>query len=77
MAKKSTNHSNPYKDLVIGLIALLASYGFASWAIDSGSIWHYIFAFVSLYYAVHFIKLAIKNKYFNNDKKRKTSRARS
>jgi hypothetical protein len=30
------------------------AYGFASWAIDSGSLWHYLFTFISVYYVVKY-----------------------
>jgi hypothetical protein len=32
------------------------AYGFASWAIDSGSLWHYFFTFVSFYFLVSYIQ---------------------
>jgi hypothetical protein len=42
----------PSKWLLLGLgigWGFLA-YGFASWAIDSGSLWNYLFTFVSIYF---------------------------
>lgn len=80
MAKKNVNIFNideSIKLAIFGIIALLASYGFISWAIDSGSIWHYIFAFVAFYYAIHFIKESIKKRFFTHGKAKKAKRARS
>lgn len=34
--------------VISGLIELGLAYGFGSWAIDSGSWWHYVLAFVFL-----------------------------
>jgi len=34
--------------LVFGLVELLIAYGFASWAIDSGSLWQYALAIIFL-----------------------------
>lgn len=80
MAKKDMKKFKINESLrlaVYGVLALIASYGFISWAIDSGSIWHYIFAFASLYYAIHFIKEAVKKRFFVHDKGKKARRARS
>jgi len=47
----------PSKWLLLGLSigwGFLA-YGFASWAIDSGSLWHYLFTFVSIYFFVSYL----------------------
>ena len=74
MAKKQVNNfqiDEPVKNAIFGVVALVASYGFISWAIDSGSIWHYIFAFTAFYYAVHFFKEAVKLRFFRNDKRKK------
>lgn len=47
----------PSKWLLLGLgmgWGFLA-YGFASWAIDSASLWHYLFTFISIYFFVSYI----------------------
>lgn len=49
-----------WRDGLYGLFAGAMTYGFASWAIDSGSLWHYLFSFISFYYATYFIKQFIK-----------------
>lgn len=64
-----------YKDLFYGTISAFAVYVFALWAIDSGSLWVYGFTFAALYYTIHFFRLFIQNKFFNNDKTRKTKQA--
>ncbi|HSX05790.1 MAG TPA: hypothetical protein VLF69_04945 [Candidatus Saccharimonadales bacterium] len=38
--------------IVFGLIELAMSYGFASWALDDGSIWWWLIAFVLLFGAL-------------------------
>jgi hypothetical protein len=69
---KNQSKAVDYKDLFYGTISALAVYVFALWAIDSGSLWVYGLMFAALYYAVHFFRLFIRNKFFNNDKTRKT-----
>ncbi len=64
-------------NLGFGLLALGVCYGFGSWAIDSGSLWHYAFAFASFYFAVHYLKLAIKGWLKTNGKSKATGRAKS
>lgn len=56
----------PSKWLLLGLglgWGFLA-YGFASWAIDSGSLWHYLLTFVSFYlfisYVLRFLTIQFK-----------------
>jgi len=48
------------------LLSIIFTYGFASWAIDSGSLWHYAFAFASFYlfvsYGVQLLKRIINKK---------------
>lgn len=66
-----------FKDLFYGTISAIATYVFALWAIDSGSLWIYAFMFAALYYTVHFYRLFIRNKFFNNDKSRKAKTAKS
>lgn len=60
-----------YRDLVLGTISAISTYIFALWAIDSGSLWVYALTFAALYYTLHFYRLFIGNKFFNNDKKSK------
>jgi hypothetical protein len=43
-------------------------YVFALWAIDSGNLWVYGLTFASVYYTVHYYRLFLRNKFFNNDK---------
>ena len=74
-AKKVNN--NNLKNFGLGLLALLLCYGFGSWAIDSGSIWHYGLAFVSFYFFVHYTKLAIKGWLKSNGKSETARRAKS
>ena len=69
---KTQSKAVDYKDLFYGTISALAVYVFALWAIDSGSLWVYGLTFVALYYTVHYFRLFIRNKFFNNDKTRKT-----
>lgn len=79
MAKKAGNTSQkqnaPAAYLIFAALAGIITYGFVSWAIDSGSWWHYLFTFISLYYTVHFIKEFISRLFTNNDKKAKTRRS--
>ena len=78
MAEKKANKQadNRLKNLGLGLLSLAVSYGFISWAIDSGSIWHYVFAFASFYYAVHFIKESIIEQITYARKAKKARRAK-
>jgi hypothetical protein len=48
----------PSKWLILGLGIGWAflSYGFASWAIDSGSLWHYLFTFISIYFFASYVQ---------------------
>jgi hypothetical protein len=59
--------------IVIGLIMLLVSYGFASLAIDSGSLWAYLLAFACLCLGFVNLKISVKEIYSKNDKRTKTS----
>lgn len=79
MAEKKTNNKeeNNLMNLGFAILALAACYGFASWAIDSGSLWHYGFSFVSFYFFVHYIKLVIKGWMKSNGKSKKTGRTKS
>jgi hypothetical protein len=47
--------------LVTGLVELALAYGFGSWAIDSGSWWHYLLTFVFFAGAVQSFVRAAKN----------------
>jgi hypothetical protein len=64
-----------YKDLFYGTMSAIAVYVFALWAIDSGSLWVYALSFASVYYTIHFYRLFIQNKFFNNDKPSKARTA--
>jgi hypothetical protein len=47
--------------LVFGLVELAAAYGFASWAIDSGSLWDWLFTILFFVGGVqNLVKLIIK-----------------
>lgn len=76
---KQTKKPEPNQKLRNGsfaVIAFFATYGFASLAIDTGSLWHYAFTFAALYFAAHYTRLFLKEQFFNNDKTRKSSKAR-
>lgn len=60
-----------------GSFAAISTYVLGLWAIDSGSLWVYALAFAALYYAVHFYRLFLRNKFFNNDKLPKARTAKS
>jgi hypothetical protein len=57
-----------YKDLFYGTMSAIAVYVFALWAIDSGNLWVYALSFASVYYTIHFYRLFLRNKFFNNRK---------
>ncbi|MFT4532103.1 MAG: cytochrome bd-type quinol oxidase subunit 1 [Candidatus Saccharimonadales bacterium] len=77
MSTKKANRSNETKRQLLIIVGLLAAtYLFATWAIDSGSIFGYILSFTGLYYAVHLTKQFIKSQFFNNDKKPKAKPAK-
>ena len=73
MAKKKQANlaHDPRGDMVIGLLLLVASYAFISWAIDSGVLWWYIFTFVALYYSISYLKKYVGQQFFNNGKNKK------
>lgn len=71
-APKATNFSNFF----YGTVALVATYVVGLWAIDSGSLWVYALTFTALYYTIHFYRLFIRNKFFNNDKPTKARTAK-
>jgi hypothetical protein len=74
MSETTKSESADIKNLFYGTMSAIATYVFASWAIDSGSLWVYALMFASVYYTGHFYRLFIKYKFFNNDK---TAKARS
>ena len=41
-------HKTGAGHLAFGLVELALAYGFSSWAIDSGSLWHYALAIIFL-----------------------------
>ena len=76
MAKNSENNSDDLmKNIALAILAVGAAYGFASWAIDSGSLWHYSFTFIALYFSGRYIKLVISRIFQKNGKSTKTRRA--
>ncbi len=78
MLKKVVNRhkDNALFNLVLGVVLLAVCYGFGSWAIDSGSLWHYALSFVSFYFAVHYTKMAIKGWLKTNGKARAAGKAK-
>ncbi len=77
---KKTSKKQDNKALVnlgFGVLAAGVCYGFGSWAIDSGSLWHYGLAFASLYFSIHYLKLAIKGWLKTNGKSATAGRAKS
>lgn len=64
-----------FRPLFLSLFSVAMTYGFASWAIDSGSLWVYLFTIVSFYYTVDF-GLKFGKQFTKDGKKRKTSKAR-
>ena len=76
MAKSSPNKkqlsTSPYQNLGLAVISCIAFYGFGSWAIDSGSIWHYVLMFASMYFAFVYFKKFFMEKFFKNDKSKAT-----
>ena len=58
--------ANPaFMQLAYALFAAAITYGFASWAIDSGSLWLYLASFVGLYLVVSYIKSFVKLQFFS------------
>ena len=63
MAKKQAKKQAPQlqkSDVIIGLISAGLVYSFASWAIESGSIWAYLFTYIAIYYTVYYLGKSIK-----------------
>lgn len=85
MAKQTKNNTEPKSwitQLWSAAIAYVLVYAFMSWAIDSGSIWAHVLAYVSFYYAIYYTKEAIKSRFFQNKSVKvkpnvKTSKARA
>lgn len=77
MAKKKVqkNSISPLANLAVGILLLVACYGLASWAIDSGSMWAYLATFMTLYFGIRSLGIFAKEQYFNNDKTRKISKS--
>ena len=77
--KAVKNNSNQSGDaftyLAYAVFGGAMTYGFASWAIDSGSWWHYLFTLISIYFVAHSIKTFIAKQFLNNDNKAKTRRS--
>jgi hypothetical protein len=49
----TTKHANHIlQHVILGVVWLAISYGFASWAIDSGELWHYGVGFIALVLAI-------------------------
>jgi len=63
--KPASSLVTPSKWLFLGLAAGWAflGYGFASWAIDSGSLWHYLFTFISVYFLVSYVQRFLKAQF--------------
>ena len=60
--RPATPLATPSKWLLLGLAVGwgFLAYGFASWAIDSGSLWHYFFTFVSFYFLISYLQRFVK-----------------
>jgi hypothetical protein len=58
--------------LIFSIISFLVAYGFASLAIDRGSLAAYILSFVGIYYGVHYFKKFVKKQFFKNGKTTKS-----
>lgn len=74
--KKAKAGNEHFQNLAYALFAVAMAYAFASWAIDSGSLWMYLFAYISIYFAVSYTNRFIRAKFFNNDKSRKASKSK-
>lgn len=76
MAKKAKKNNNEiFKNVALAGLAVGLTYGFASLAIDSGSLWHYSFTFIALYFAGHYIKLVVVGVLKKDEKSTKARRA--
>lgn len=63
--------------VAVSAVALYgATYGFVSWAIDSGNLIVYALCLASLYFAAHFSLEALKQWKSGNDNRGKAKKAR-
>lgn len=62
------------KGYVLAIITFFCAYGFASWAIDSGSIAVYALAFIVTYAGIILLKEALKAQFRTHDKTSKAQR---
>ena len=60
-AKRNALQQNPGVLLLMGLVLLGATYGFASWAIDNGRISVYALTIISLFASLRFLVLGTKH----------------
>ncbi len=74
-SKKKTQDKEAIHNAFYGVLSFAAAYGFASWAIDSGSLIVYALAFTSLYFAFRYTHQAIRTV-FAHDTTRKKPRAK-
>ena len=61
--KQLESKQSSLKMLGFSIIALVWTYIFASWAIDSGSLVAHVLAYASVYYAIYYAKETIKLKF--------------
>jgi hypothetical protein len=59
--------AKPLQLLVLSVFGLAMAYGFVSWAIETGSLWLYAFCFISLYYALDYLRKFIKATVFKKE----------
>lgn len=70
-----TKYSGLSKILLLVVLCVVA-YGFASWAIDTGSLLLYAMTIASLYYAIHLAVQTLKQWIQKNDGRGKAKKAR-
>lgn len=73
--KSQVSEQNRFSLFAYALFAFAMAYGFGSWAIDSGSLWLYLFTYISVYYGVSYSVKFVKLQFFNNDKTRKAKKS--
>lgn len=49
-----------FNQFALALLAAAVTYGFASWAIDSGSLWLYLFSFIGFYLTVSYLNKFVR-----------------
>jgi len=76
-SKKQQTVDRSWGYLGYAAVAGAITYTTSLWAIDSGSLLVYVMVFVAFYYVLHFLRLFIKTKFFNNDKTKSTKRTKS